>query len=137
MSYPFAPLNITLRQHGEINHTPANYHLLEPTSKWYAQQFANFLVELDGWKEAGGTTVLDNTLFWYTYEHENAGAHSHGSIPMILAGSGGGSVRTGRYIQYMNKPHNDLLAAIANVMGVPTTKYGDARVATGVLPGLT
>ncbi len=134
MMFPW--LNIGLKQHDEINHVSSNFNLLDTTSRWYTEQFAYLCTELDKHVE-GNRTVLDNCLLWQTYEHENALTHNHNNIPMILAGSAGGRLRTGRVVQYSGQSHNNLFVSILNAMGVPDTTFGEPSICTGPLPNLT
>ncbi len=102
---------------------------------WYAQQFAYLLARLDAIPEKEGT-LLDNTLVLWCSELAQGNTHSHKDMPFILAGGAGGQLKTGRYLQYESKPHNDLLIAILNLMGVPADTFGDPDYVTGILPGL-
>ena len=55
-----------------------------------------------------------------------------------MAGSGGGYFKTGQYLTFDgDRPHNDLLVAIANALGHPITTFGEAEYCKGPLPGLT
>jgi len=61
-------------------------------------------------------------------------------MPYVLAGSAGGKLRAGRFIDYGSKPcdNNQLLVSIANLMGATDlTSFGDPSGATGPLPNLT
>ena len=55
-------------------------------------------------------------------------------MPFVLAGGGGGRIRTGRVMQLGYRRHADLYVAIANAMGDNLTSFGDAS--SGPLPGL-
>jgi hypothetical protein len=69
----------------------------------------------------------------------------------VLAGSAGGFLKTGRYLNlprtpnpphgdgYLNVglPHNNLFVSLANAVGLTSvTTFGDSSVCTGALPQL-
>jgi hypothetical protein len=105
----------------------------------YAKQFAKFLGYLAQIPESDGTTALHHTLVLWCGEIAE-GNHDLHKLPWLIAGQGGGSVRTGRYLQVPRSPearsHNDLFVAIANAMGSPITSFGAGDVCRGALPGL-
>jgi len=103
---------------------------------WYASQFAHLLQRLKSIPEGSGT-MLDNTLILWVSDIAVGNTHSHKNMPFILAGRAGGLLRTGRYVRYQDKWHNDLLLAILQAMGVPRATFGDPAFCTGPLAGLT
>ena len=55
----------------------------------------------------------------------------------LLAGTAGGRITTGRYLQYAEQvPHNALLVSMLQAFGMPDTSFGDAAPDSGPLPGL-
>jgi len=105
----------------------------------YAKQFAKLLGYLAAIPEADGTTALHHTMVLWCGEIAE-GNHDLHKLPWLLAGQGGGSLRTGRYLQIPRSPksrgHNDLYVALANAMGSNITTFGTASVCQGALPGL-
>lgn len=103
---------------------------------WYGEQFAYLLSKLAEVPEGEGT-MLDNTVVLFASEISRGNTHSHKDMPFILAGSGGGYFKTGQYLSFDgDRPHNDLLVAIANAMGLPITTFGEEGYVKGPLPGL-
>jgi hypothetical protein len=102
----------------------------------YAKQFAKLLGYLAAIPEADGTTALQNTLVLWCGEIAE-GNHDLHQLPWLIAGQGGGSVRTGRYLQVPREPeargHNDLFVALANAMGSPISSFGASAVCRGPL----
>ncbi len=43
--------------------------------------------------------MLDNTLLVWVNEHQKGNDHDRHQIPYVLAGKGGGAVKTGRWLQ--------------------------------------
>ena len=57
--------------------------------------------EADAIDEGNGKSLLDNMLFFWTNELGEGGKHTYVNVPMVLAGSCGGQLPTGRYIDYL------------------------------------
>ena len=90
----------------------------------------------------GDGTLLDHSLVVWCNELSDGEVHSRRQLPYVLAGKCGGSVKTGRFLQYGPRvgepapPHNDLLVAIAQAMGVEIETFGNPAYCNGVLRGL-
>jgi hypothetical protein len=100
---------------------------------WWTEQFAYLLAQLAARPEGDGT-MLDYSLVLACTEVCDGNTHGHDDMPFILAGGGGGKIRTGRLLDVGYRRHGDLFVAIANAMGDPLTGFGDAS--SGALPGL-
>jgi hypothetical protein len=101
---------------------------------WFASQFAYLLDQLKARPEGSGT-MLDNSLVLFCSEISDGNTHSHDDMPFVLAGGGGGAIRTGRLFDYAGRRHSDLLGSIAHAMGdTAITTFGQGG--TGLLPGL-
>ena len=60
--------------------------------------------------------------------------HLHENLPIIVAGHGGGSIKTGRHLRVDDKtPLTNVYRSMLDTMGVPTEKVGDS---TGKLDAL-
>jgi hypothetical protein len=105
---------------------------------WYAKQFAYLLKKLDSVPETNGTTLLDNSLVLWVNELAKGNVHSHNPLPVVIGGSCGGALKTGRWVQYQPaQPHNNLLVSVANAMGTNITTFGNPAYCTGALSRLT
>ena len=104
--------------------------------QWYAEQVARLLDQLAAVPEGEGT-ALDNTLLVWGNEIGIGQTHTHENIPFLLAGSAGGVLRTGRFLQFGGQSHSDLLVTILNAMGIETNTFGNPDFVTGPLAGLT
>ncbi len=107
---------------------------------WYAEQFAYLLEKLASYTEGDGS-LLDNTLVLWCNEVAQGNNHSHSDLPFVIAGSCGGQLATGRFVDYAasgaeGRPHNDLLVSLANAMGGDDTTFGDPDHCTGPLTEL-
>jgi hypothetical protein len=105
-----------------------------------AKMFASLLDHLDKIPESDGRTLLDHTVILWCGQLAD-GSHAVEKMPYVLAGSAGGQIKTGRYLKYervdgKGPAHNDLFVALANMMGVPITTFGEPSVCKGALPRL-
>lgn len=104
---------------------------------WYAQQFAYLLARMEEIDEGEGT-LLDRSIVMWANEQGNGDKHSELDVPYVLAGSGGGRLRTGRYVRYRHAAVNDLYVSLLQAMGAEeVTTFGYAPVCKGPLDRLT
>jgi len=85
---------------------------------YYMQHFARFLDKLDKTKDVDGNSVLHNSMIVYGCGNADGNRHNHDNLPVILAGSGGGTLRPGRYVQMGSKPMTNLFLGMTDRMGV-------------------
>jgi hypothetical protein len=110
---------------------------------WYAEQFAYLISKLKAVQEGAGT-LLDNTLLFWTNELGVGGSHQYTNVPYVLAGKAGGSLVTGRYLDFLGtstpgfgvgQAHNRLFVSFLNMFGQPDMTFGHPDF-KGPLPGL-
>ena len=103
--------------------------------QWEVLQYANFLKKLDAIQE-GGATILDNSMIFLSSEITDGNAHNQTNKPILIAGTGGGKITTGRHTKFASTAAQpDLFIALLNLLGPPVTTFG--LVGTGPLAGLT
>ncbi len=94
---------------------------------WYVQQFARFLDKLNQVKDADGQTLLHNSMIVYGSGNADGNRHTHTNLPLVLAGSGGGALRNGRYVKHNGKPLSNLFLSMAHTLGVRNLeRFGDS-----------
>jgi hypothetical protein len=136
--FPFAGVN---EEHHTLSHagdsdTAATDKLIK-INTWHTGQVAYVLDKLAATTEVGGGTMLDNTVLLWGNELGVGNSHTYQNIPWVVAG-GGGYFRTGRYLQYKDQNHNNLLVSMCHAMGLTdTTTFGIPELCTGPLSGLT
>jgi len=67
----------------------------------------------------GDGTLLDNCIMMWGSGLEDGNKHTRENLPFILAGKGGGSLNTGRFIDTVKGNQGDLLATLLTCAGVP------------------
>jgi hypothetical protein len=96
--------------------------------KFHVEQYAYLIGRLAKMQE-GDRTVLDNSCIMFVSEHWNA--HNGQQVPLVLAGGLGGTLATGRSLDYL-KSGNDkrrlcsLYLSIMDRMGLELKEFGDA-----------
>ncbi|MEM8668913.1 MAG: DUF1552 domain-containing protein [Planctomycetota bacterium] len=99
---------------------------LQKIDHYLVEQFAYFLEKLDSIPDGDGT-LLDQSIVMYGSGISDGNRHDHGDLPIVLAGSGGGQVETGRYIQpESERPMGNLFLSLLDIMGTPAEAIGDS-----------
>jgi hypothetical protein len=75
-------------------------------------------------------------MLLYASGMSNGNRHARENLPLILAGGGGGTLRTGRHVDYNWKrytPVSNLYVEMLQRMNLPVKSFGDSN---GPLPHL-
>ncbi len=67
---------------------------------FHIEQLAYFIGKLKATKEADGSTMLDNAMIVYGSGIGDGNRHNHNDLPVLLLGKGGGTLKSGRHIEY-------------------------------------
>ncbi len=99
-------------------------------SRWSMDQVSGFITRLKQLDVFAGTTLL----FFAPMHH--GGQHSGSSIPILVAGDGGGAFRMGRHLRVdrsnNKKRHiNDILLALGQHHGLNAKTFGDPALNQG------
>ena len=140
------------RSHHGMSHNQGKFiEDLLKLDQFHMAQFAYLAEKMDNIEEANGRTLLDNIIFTYGSGLGDGATHQYSALPIILAGSGGGKLITGKHLnlsvtsgpipkkdgQYQKieggTPLANLWLTQAKVMGLKQKRYADS---TGILPGL-
>jgi hypothetical protein len=122
------------RNHHDDNHA-SDFPVIQRIETWWFTILARLLDQLAKAPEGDGS-MLDNSLVMFV--NTGGGVHHRGfdKHPLILIGGRAGS--GGRYLDYPQGKHcmSEAYVSIANLLGVPTEKFGDPMFCPGPLPGL-
>ena len=92
---------------------------------WHHRQFAYMLGKMKSIDEGNGS-LLDNTMLLYGSSLGDGHAHGEENLPVIFAGGGGGTVRSGRYLKYRrNYSLSKYHLATMQRMGVPVEEFAE------------
>ncbi len=125
-SYASCPwLGIGSDHHGLSHHnqSAAKGAQLAKIDLWEVQQYAYFLQKLSAIPEAGAT-VLDNSLIFLSSEIGDGNSHGQVNKPILLGGSAGKRLLTGRALDMNKSLQANLFITLLNVLGLPVTAFG-------------
>ncbi|RUL86123.1 DUF1552 domain-containing protein [Tautonia sociabilis] len=95
-------------------------------NRYHVEQLAYFLGRLAEIREGDGT-LLDHSMILYGSGIGDGNRHNHNDLPIILAGGGCGTLRTGRHLQYpTDTPLNNLYLSMLDRMDTPVDELGDS-----------
>ena len=102
--------------------------------RWYVRQFARFLEKMQATSDADGNPLLRNSMIVYGSGNADGNRHTHSNLPIVLAGGGGGSLTTGRYVKHKSKPLTNLYLSLADRLGIgDLERFGDSAGRLGNL----
>ena len=81
-------------------------------------QFAYMVKRLHSLREGEGT-LLDNCIMMWGTGLEDGNKHSRANLPFVIAGRGGGTLKTGRYLPDSKGNQGDLLQTLLACAGIP------------------
>ena len=123
--------------HHELTHhqgDKAKVEQVRQINAHHIEQCAYFLEQLKAVDEEGDS-LLDRSMIVFGSGISDGNRHSHNNLPVILAGKGNGTIKTGRHLEYPDKtPLNNLFISMLDRMGAPTDQLGDS---TGTLEQLS
>ena len=116
--------------HHSLSHHQGKKDRLEKVAQidlFYMEEYARFLSGLDEAKDADGSSVLDNSMIVYGCGNCDGNRHNHDNLPVILAGGGGGTLATGRFVKHRSQPLTNLYLSMAERLGITDLKsFGDS-----------
>lgn len=94
---------------------------------WYVQQLAYFLEKMEATKDIDGNSLLYNSQIIYGSGCADGNRHTHVNLPIILAGSGGGTLTPGRHVDCKNVPLCNLFLSMMDRIGTNAPdQFGDS-----------
>jgi hypothetical protein len=134
-SRPYREIGIPDGHHPLTHHRndPALMEKVAQINSYHVRQFAAWIEKLQSTRE-GDATLLDNSMIVYGAGLSDGNRHTHEDLPTLIAGHGGGFIKSGRRIVYRKEtPMSNLFLTMMDRMGVQAEHFGDS---TGRLPGL-
>jgi len=127
MYYPF--LDVKDGHHAASHDN--NSDAYERIARFHVSQYAYLASKLDGMKEGAGT-VLDNTCLMFLSNLWIGRKHDNFRLPLVLAGGLGGTLETGRTLNYLDagEDHRKMCSLYLSIMdrfGIKLEQFGDAR----------
>ncbi len=103
----------------------------EKVSRYYVSQLAYLATRLNEMPEGEGT-VLDNSCLMFVNNMWSGSKHDSSKVPLLLAGGLGGTLETGRVLDFTKSGDNNrklcsLYLALLDRMDVKLPQFGDAE----------
>ena len=126
MYYPF--LDVKEGHHAASHDNASDSY--ERIAHFHVAQHAYLASKLDSMKEGNGT-VLDNSCLMFMSNMFVGRKHDNSRLPLVLAGGLGGTLQTGRSLNYLSDAENkrnmcSLYLSLMDRFGVKLDKFGDA-----------
>ncbi len=116
--------------HHNISHHQEKPDLLDKIARidrHHVEHFGRFLDKLAAARDPDGSSILENSLIVYAGGNADPNRHSHTDLPVILAGSAGGRIETGRYLKVPNQPMCNLFLDMLDRVGAEgVERLGDS-----------
>lgn len=119
-----------LSHHGK---DPEKLTKLQQIDQHMVEQFAYFLKRMKAVPEGEGT-LLDHSMILYGSALSDPDRHNHENLPIVLAGRGNGTIKTGRHVKYdkafytkKEVPLSNLFVSMLDRMGVNADRFGDSN----------
>lgn len=127
MYYPF--LEVKEGHHAASHNNNSDGY--ERIARFHVGQFAYLASKLDSMKEGDGT-VLDNTCLMFLSNLWIGRKHDNTRLPLILAGGLGGTLQTGRTLNYLKESDDkrklcSLYLSLMDRFGVKLDRFGDSQ----------
>ena len=124
--YPF--LEVRGDHHGASHDDLSDGY--ERITRFHLSAFANLAKRLDSMPEGEGT-VLDNSCLVFMSNMWSGSKHDSSKVPVLTAGTLGGSLKTGRVMDYAeagdpNRKLCSMYLSLMDRMGVKLDSFGDA-----------
>jgi len=126
MYYPF--LDVKDGHHAASHDNTSQGY--ERIARFHVEQYAYLASKLDSMKEGSGT-VLDNTCLMFLSNLWIGRKHDNTRLPLVLAGGLGGTLKTGRALDYLkdsedNRKMCSLYLSLMDRFGIKLDTFGDS-----------
>lgn len=124
----YKEIGINEDHHGMSHHRDRKETVakLQKIDHYLIQQYEYFLEKLDSISD-GEHSLLHNSMALYGSGISDGNRHRHDDLPIVLGGSAGGKIKTGRHIVPNGEtPMGNLFLSMLDIMGTPAESIGDS-----------
>ena len=127
MYYPF--INVKDGHHSASHNNNSDDY--ERVANFHVSQYAYLASKLDSMKEGEGT-VLDNSCLMFMSNMWVGRTHDNSRLPLVLAGGLGGTLETGRTLNYLSEKDDkrkmcSLYLSLMDRFGMKLDQFGDSQ----------
>lgn len=120
-SYPELGFNDQHHSNTHHNHEAEKVRKVAKITEFNIAQFAYMVKKMHSLREGDGT-LLDNCIMMWGSGLEDGNLHKRENLPFIVAGKGGGSIKTGRFLPDTKGNQGDLLTTLLACAGIPNDR---------------
>ena len=121
-------------------HHPISHHAGEPekiakmikVNQYHMTLFSSLLDKLRSTPDGDGP-LLDHMTIMYGYGMADSNSHSPYDIPLVLAGGGAGTIKSGRHVRSKDVPLANLHVTLLENLGVSMDRLGDSTGRLNIL----
>ena len=97
-------------------------------TRWHTEQVAYLLDRLKSIREPDGRTLLDNSMILYGSNLADGHEHGERNLPIVLAGGGGGTINTGKQMEFRSaRSMSDLHLAILKRLAPSIERFAESK----------
>ena len=125
---PFTDIGIPSGHHDLTHHknSPEIIAKVQQIDLWYVQRLAAFLEKMERTQDVDGSSLLHHSMILYGSGNADGNRTTHSNLPIVLAGTGSGAFRPGRYVKTAPTPVTNLFLSMADAMGTEIESHGDS-----------
>jgi hypothetical protein len=126
---PYPHIGVPEAHHPVTHHKgdPAQMDKCAKIQRHHIALFAEYLEKLRNTADGDGS-LLDHVILLFGGGISNSDRHTHGPLPTLVVGGGGGTLKGGRHLLYPeHTPLTNLQLTLLNKLGVPADKLGDSN----------
>ncbi len=125
-SYPEIGVNEGHHELSHHGHDPEKIRKIREINRFHVSQLAHIVTRLKEIPEGEGT-LLDHCMIAYGSGNSDGDRHNHDDLPILLAGRGGGTIKTGRHVRLAGEtPVTNLWSSMLDRMDVRVPFVGDS-----------
>jgi hypothetical protein len=121
----FPQIGVHIGQHG-LSHSGGE--AFQKVNQFHVQQLAYAAGRMKAISE-GERSLLDNSMVLFCSSLWTGSTHDRSQVPVLLLGRGGGSLKTGRTLDYLKAPNRlmcSLYLCLMDRMGLELPRFGDS-----------
>jgi hypothetical protein len=118
VSYPELGFKDTHHSNTHHNFEAEKVRKVAAITAFNIEQFAYMVKRMHSIREGDGT-LLDNCIMMWGSGLEDGNKHQRENLPFIVAGRGGGTIDTGRFLPNTRGNQGDLLTTLLGCAGIP------------------
>ncbi len=126
---PYREIGVPEAHHGLTHHLGDAKKIADVSkiNRYHMEQFAYFIGKLQSTPDGDGT-LLDHSMVVYGSGLADGNRHTHHDLPVLMAGGGCGTLRTGHHIRFPQEtPMTNLYLSLLDRVGVRPETLGDSN----------